>query len=173
MLTLFIASTSLKTTSSKFNRTLQNFKMFFLNSKVGIASSLRRERERLHLKQSEMADQLGVSRSTQICYEKGSTEPTTGYLRSAQSIGADVFSILYGDDVGSGSVDWSRLQQCAEAVEFFCLRFAPSCPTTYRWKMIRELYQALPKSNEIEEPLSLTENLALDTLKKIWASYGK
>lgn len=147
--------------------------MFFLNSKTDVASGLRRERERLQLKQSEMADRLGISRSTQICYEKGSTEPTTGYLRSTQNIGVDVFKILYGDDKDSGSVDWSRLQQCAEAVEFFCLRFAPSCPTSYRWKMIRELYQALPKGDEIEGPLSSSENLALDTLKKIWASYGK
>lgn len=147
--------------------------MFFLNSKTGVASSLRRERERLQLKQSEMADQLGVSRSTQICYEKGSTEPTTGYLRSTQSIGVDVFKVLYGENPGLTPVDWPRLQQCAEAVEFFCLRFAPSCPTTYRWKMIRELYEALSKTAESQPAQPAPENFAFDSLKDIWDNYGK
>lgn len=144
-----------------------------LNSRAALASRLREERERLRFHQTEMAERLGVSRSTQVCYEKASTEPTTGYIRAAQGLGVDAFKVLYGENAGFTPVDWPRLQQCAEAVEFFCLRFAPSCPTTYRWKMIRELYEALSKTAESQSAQTAPENFAFDTLKNIWDNYGK
>ncbi len=144
--------------------------MFFLNPNTEIASGLRRERKRLHLKQSEMANLLGISRFRQICYENGIIQPNLDYLRSAQRIGVDVFGIFCGDDANSGFTgatafnDWPRLWVCAEAVEFFCARFAPSCSTSYRWKMVHQLYQAISKANDADGPESSSDHPSGPTL---------
>lgn len=145
-----------------------------LHLKDGLPERLRKARERLGLKQVEFAERTGVSRSTQIGYEKGVTEPTTGYLRAAQENGVDVAELLF-DTVATGAEslhtnpNWDLIQHCSETVEFFCLRFAPNCPASYRWEMTRQLYdQMVGQSRE-----TASQRPLLEALTKIWADYAK
>lgn len=139
-----------------------------LNPKAMLGAFLREERERLRLRQSEMAEQLGVSRSTQICYENARTEPTTGYLRNAQLIGVDVFKVLYGPENKPTSIIWLRMQQSAEAVEFFCIRNAPTCPSHYRWQMIKTVYTLMLERLPPEADQDTVLTFAMDEVEKAW-----
>jgi transcriptional regulator with XRE-family HTH domain len=145
-----------------------------LRIKDGFADRLRRARERLGLKQVEFAERTGVSRSTQIGYERGVTEPTTGYLRSAQENGVDIAELLFDASASETKClnfdpDWNLIQHCSETVEFFCLRFAPNCPASYRWQMTRKLYDQM--MGQGRKPPD--QRQPLEALTKIWADYAK
>lgn len=147
----------------------------FKNIKDGISVRLRQARERLGMKQSELAGLTGVSRSTQIAYEKGSTAPTTDYLQAAERVGIDIQKLLFDRKEDAQNLiqpDWKLIQECAENVEFFCLRFAPTCPSSFRWKMIAELYATIVKER-IEDERSMSTAVPREVLDKIWADYGK
>jgi transcriptional regulator with XRE-family HTH domain len=145
---------------------------FKLRLKDSLAEHLRLARGALGLKQVEFAHRTGVSRATQIGYEKGVTEPTTAYLRAVQEQGIDLGSLLFEEPTnppgGNGaSPDWALIQHCSETVDFFCLRVAPACPASYRWEMTRKLYSKM--SNKTDT--NATEPAALEVLSKIWSDY--
>jgi DNA-binding XRE family transcriptional regulator len=112
---------------------------------TGISSRLKQAREWLGLSQADMASFGEVSRSTQVSYELGQTAPNTTYLQAIQDRGADVPFVLYGpaaaDIARRADINWASIQQAHEDVEFFCLRFAPNCPSSYRWEMVAQIYQ--------------------------------
>ncbi len=154
----------------------------FFKLKDGIGDRLREARVRLALKQSDLAAIGNISRATQVSYEAGTTEPTTAYLRQVQPSGIDIPFVLFGqshDDAkalldGGLGTDWQRLQQAYEHVDYFLMRFAPACPSSYRWKMVAELYAAIQQSqlttrqdgSQVEfDPLPLSES--------IWTHQGK
>lgn len=148
---------------------------FFTAVNDDIGDRLRVARESLGLTQAELASATGVSRATQINYERGDTEPTTSYLRAAQKQGIDVANLLFGSDLQgaakarSTAPDWTLAQLCMENVEFFCLRFAPTCPASFRWKMAAQLYSILMADEDAE--LAATDPIVL--LNEIWEQYGK
>lgn len=141
-----------------------------------MGSRLRESREGLGKTQAEMADMAGVSRPTQTNYERDVTALNTTYLKTIQDLGADVTYVLTGipdqtlQDRASTPIDWGRVQQAFEDVEFFCIRFAPTCPASYRWKLTAELYQArqLAKLHPKEE--STPEN-TLQLISNLWKAY--
>ena len=150
------------------------------NIRDGVATRLREARELLGLKQAELATLTAISRSTQIAYEKGTTEPTTGYLQAAQRAGLDIDAVLFGprEEIdhaapppARGQPDWVLIQECCDTVDFFCLRFAPTCPASYRWKLIRQLYEALSAAL-LQEP-EAPQPPSLEVLSTLWADYGK
>jgi hypothetical protein len=113
---------------------------------------------------------------TQVSYEAGTTEPTTAYLRAIQTSGIDIPAILFAHpstelDSHAQQVDWQRLQQAFEDVEFFCQRFAPACPASYRWQMIRDLYQAPIALGGSGGDSSQSSPMAL--LSSIWDRFAK
>lgn len=57
---------------------------------------LREERERLGLTQSQMGELAGVTKKSQINYEKGERHPDSVYLAAIAAAGADVLYILTG-----------------------------------------------------------------------------
>ena len=130
------------------------------------------------MSQAEFAQAAGVSRSTQISYEHGDTEPTTAYLRAAESLGVNIGQLMYGVDVfGAQDVspkppNWMLIQQCSETVEFFCIRFAPTCPARFRWEMISQLYLALNSQDSSKEDEGTLPS-PLKLLETIWADYAK
>jgi len=151
---------------------------YFKPVRADIGDRLRVAREGLGLTQAELAQATGVSRATQINYERGDTEPTTAYLRAAQTQGIDVSDLLFGPslldaaDLHSAATDWALVQLCAENVEFFCLRFAPTCPASFRWKMISQLYAILSAGKDVpHSELQTADPRAL--LDAIWEQYGK
>ncbi|MCL2843480.1 MAG: helix-turn-helix domain-containing protein [Oscillospiraceae bacterium] len=62
---------------------------------------LREERERLSLTQTELAEQLGVSRNTIVNYERGASHPRERriYSKLAEIFGVDVNYFLTDDEV--------------------------------------------------------------------------
>jgi transcriptional regulator with XRE-family HTH domain len=147
-----------------------------------LGSRLKYARQTLGWTQAQLAKLGGVSKVTQSSYETGLTEPTTAYLRSIQQSGIDLSEVLYGistqELVARGgvqvSIDWSRLQRCFEDVEFFCQRYAPECPSTYRWKMVAKIYDAhqivaLGAEPEADKAQAQT----MQELSTIWQAFGK
>lgn len=111
---------------------------------AGVSTRLKEARRKLGLSQTDMADLGQVSRSTQLSYETGQTAPTTDYLQVIQGGGADIPLVLYGqaaaDHVRQSKINWASIQQAHEDVEFFCMKFAPNCPSSYRWEMVARIY---------------------------------
>lgn len=147
-----------------------------------LGSRLKYARQTLGWTQAQLAKLGGVSKVTQSSYETGLTEPTTAYLRSIQQSGIDLNEVLYGvstqelDAKGSAqaSIDWSRLQRCFEDVEFFCQRYAPECPSTYRWKMVAKIYDARQIVALGSEPeADKVQAQTMRELSTIWQAFGK
>jgi len=155
---------------------LSNLISNLLSIKADIGHRLRAARADVGLNQADLAVLGHVSRATQISYERGVTEPTTAYLRAIQESGIDIPAVLFAHsskelDSHAQPLDWQRLQQAFEDVEFFCQRFAPQCPASYRWQMVKELYLA-------SIPLSGTGGTAsqsspMTLLSTIWARYAQ
>lgn len=65
-------------------------------NKSNFSARLVEERKRLGLNQTDFGVRGGVSKWTQLNYEKGGTEPDTAYLSRIAESGADVLYILTG-----------------------------------------------------------------------------
>ena len=61
---------------------------------TSIGSRLREERERLGVSQEAFAQSFGVSRRTQIAWEKGEQFPNAEVLSLASALGVDVLYVL-------------------------------------------------------------------------------
>jgi transcriptional regulator with XRE-family HTH domain len=57
---------------------------------------LKAERERLHLRQQDFANAVGVSKTTQFNYESGERAPDGDYLRKATALGVDALFVIAG-----------------------------------------------------------------------------
>jgi hypothetical protein len=57
---------------------------------------LKEARLKLGLKQADLAEAGGVTRTAQVRYESGETAPSTDYIHGIQSTGIDVPFILFG-----------------------------------------------------------------------------
>lgn len=155
---------------------MSNHIFSLLKIKADIGQRLRAARTAAGLKQADLATLGNVARATQISYETGTTEPTTAYLRAIQESGVDIPAVLFAQssselDAKTHPIDWQRLQQAHEDVEFFCQRFAPQCPASYRWQMVKELYLA---------PITLggtgggsPQSSPMTLLSSVWARYAQ
>lgn len=147
-----------------------------------LGSRLKSARQAIGWTQAQLAKLGGVSKVTQSSYETGLTEPTTAYLRSVQESGIDLNEVLYG--VSSSeletqlskrpSIDWDRVQRSFEDVEFFCQRFAPECPSTYRWKMVAKIYEVpqIAASGDSHQT-GKEQAQTMRVLSSIWTELGK
>ncbi len=144
-----------------------------LRIKDRIFVRLKEARNRIGLKQTELAEVGHVSRATQISYETDTTEPTTAYLRKIQSTGIDIPYVLFDSTLSTqdnkfgqvDGVDWALVQQAHEDVEFFCLKFAPSCPQSYRWKLVSQIYSVM-KSGKLNGKSAPTGHQEI--IKSLW-----
>ncbi|MBY0444732.1 MAG: hypothetical protein K2Q15_05925 [Burkholderiales bacterium] len=68
----------------------------FMDKKIDIGLRVAEERNRLGMSQAAFGGQGGVSKGTQLTYEKGTGAPNSDYLVAIASIGADVPYILTG-----------------------------------------------------------------------------
>lgn len=70
-----------------------------------IGERLRKERERLGLSQTALAEVGGVGKTTQIKYEKGTSRPDTAYLSAVSDRGVDVLYVLKGKRSDTAQAD--------------------------------------------------------------------
>lgn len=155
---------------------MSNLISSLLSIKKDIGQRLRAARATVGLKQADLAVLGKVSRATQISYETGATEPTTAYLRAIQQSGVDMPAILFDHssselDAKTHPIDWQRLQQAHEDVEFFCQRFAPQCPASYRWQMVKELYLATITLGGAGS--ASPQSSPMTVLSAVWARYSQ
>jgi len=57
---------------------------------------LKEERLRIGVNQTVLAEKCGVTKNTQLAYEKGERNPDTAYLAAAVSLGVDVLYLITG-----------------------------------------------------------------------------
>lgn len=128
---------------------------------------LREARQRIGLKQVELASIGQVSRVTQVSYETDLTAPNTNYLKLVQGAGIDISYVLFGLDKSSlgeddptVTLDWKLLQHAFEEVEFFCIKAAPNCPSSYRWQLVKRVYEELAslKDSPVSSPQDIVRN---------------
>lgn len=145
--------------------------MFILSN---IGARLKEARRRLGLSQIDLAEAGGVSRSAQINYESQITVPDTNYLERIQSTKVDLPFVLGGHRLvellspanNEQSVDWPLVQQAYDDVAFFCERFAPNCPSSYRWELIAELYRI--NKDKLKSPNSSDRVMRQQEVQKLW-----
>ncbi len=82
-----------------------------------IGSRLKSERKRLNLSQPAIAAFIGISKQSQINYEKGERSPDANYLQTAAQLGMDINFIITGEKVLSALTDKERLALAISAVE--------------------------------------------------------
>lgn len=63
---------------------------------MSIGERLREERDRLKLSQPAVAEAVGVSKKTQIDYEKDRTPPDANYLSIVAGLGFDISYVITG-----------------------------------------------------------------------------
>lgn len=68
-----------------------------------VGSRLRKERERLGLIQTELAEKIGISRTSQQNYENDRRKPDTDYLSRVADLGVDVQYVITGERVRQDS----------------------------------------------------------------------
>lgn len=61
-----------------------------------IGGRLKDERARLRMSQTDLASAAGVSKNTQLNYEKDERNPDAGYLIAVAALGIDVNFVLFG-----------------------------------------------------------------------------
>ena len=60
---------------------------------------LKEERLRIGVNQTVLAEKCGVTKNTQLAYEKGERNPDTAYLAAASSLGVDVLYVITGQRI--------------------------------------------------------------------------
>ncbi len=63
---------------------------------MSVGSRLKSERERLGLKQTDLADTVEINRVSQSNYERDITEPKLEYWEKLDALGFDIYFILTG-----------------------------------------------------------------------------
>ncbi len=134
---------------------------------------LKEARQRLGLKQVDLAAIGQVSRATQVSYESDVTTPNTNYLRLVQGVGLDIPFVLFGvnEDTFAKSasatvVNWKLLQAAFDEVEFFCIKAAPNCPSSYRWQLIQRVYAELITMQDQNDEAQ--NRSAQDIVRTVW-----
>lgn len=141
---------------------------------AGVGSRLKEARKKLGLSQFDVSEAGGVGRTAQVSYESGITAPDTNYLERIQStkidlpfvLGGQSLSDLLNPNLKDQNVNWSLVQQVFDDVAFFCERFAPGCPSSYRWELIAELYRI--NSNKLNAKDSPDRLARQDQIQKLW-----
>lgn len=62
-----------------------------------IGERLKEERNRVGANQTVFAEQCGVTKNTQLAYEKGERSPDANYLAAASTAGIDVLYVVTGE----------------------------------------------------------------------------
>jgi transcriptional regulator with XRE-family HTH domain len=150
------------------------FSLAKLPIKERLFERLREARMRLGLKQSELAEHGEVSRVTQVSYETDATAPNTDYLRRVQAVGVDIPFVLFGEDVelaekAGAHIDWKLVRESVEAVDFFCIKVAPNCPSGYRWQLIQQVYSNIiaARQSSDQSPPAANFELVRDAWERI------
>jgi len=81
-----------------------------MNNLVSLPDRLREERRKMGLNQTDFAGIGGVTKKTQMLYEKGGGNPNSAYLSATAAAGADVLYILTGQRMPIS--DLSREEEC-------------------------------------------------------------
>ena len=76
------------------------------NKNIGLR--LTQERKRLRLSQTELAEALGKTKATQIKYESDETRPDADYFFGLDKLGADIYYIITGQQLGALIADDER-----------------------------------------------------------------
>jgi transcriptional regulator with XRE-family HTH domain len=76
------------------------------NPESSVGARVQEERVRLQLTQAELAERLGISRTSATLYEAGKHLPRAEVLIGLDGLGADVLYILTGRRLGTENVDF-------------------------------------------------------------------
>lgn len=98
-----------------------------------IGERLKKERNRLNISQTKMAEIGGVTKQSQINYESGKRYPDAKYLAEIAKIGVDIYYILLGNSkeisFDNNENDFveaveSRLEKCKKNLKEFEINLA-------------------------------------------------
>lgn len=128
-----------------------------VSSMQNFGSRLREEREKLHLSQTELANQLGIHRNTQARYESGQREPDAGYLEAVRAAGVDVEYVINGSvgsrkrySLGDRSPDPDLLAQVIAGVETAATTLGVVLSSDKKARTVVMLYRAFSASGSID-----------------------
>ena len=121
---------------------------------------LREERRHIKYTQQELADQLRVSKRTQVNYEKDIRPPDIHYLANADELGLDIMYVVTGQriqEISENRFDWQTLSNAIEATDQWLFERHQKMPHKRKMKLIKLLYFYFNGNTEntIEEIFSL------------------
>lgn len=124
------------------------------NSSFG--DRIRAERRRLGLSQEELAEQLGVSRSSVAYYEADRTVPDLDFLAHADTVGMDVLYVVFGrhsTEQAGLALDWDLLASILQGIRGWCTNAGLSMPVEKEVAIAKLLYSQFAKAKVIDAEL--------------------
>ena len=95
-----------------------------MTKKASFGERIRQERKRLRLSQEELAERLGVSRSSVAFYEAERTQPDLSFLVNADAIGMDASYLVFGrrgPEQAGQQFDWDLLASIIQGIREWSL----------------------------------------------------
>lgn len=113
---------------------------------MSIGERIRKERERCKMTQPEFGALAGVTKTSQINYEKGTRSPDANYLAAIAKAGVDISYIITGQEALTQSALDQELANFAsawEAIEKELERQGKTLPPSKKRQAAEALYQAV------------------------------
>lgn len=141
---------------------------------MNIGLRLKEERERLGLSQTALALIGGVGKTTQIKYEKGSSNPDSAYLSAVSKEGVDILYVLEGQRLGtpdaqpleiyddrSAPIDVEQLVHIAVQLEVVAKEAGKSLPTAKLIEVAADVYNYFQHEEGVKDVDKLNRTLKL------------
>ncbi len=124
------------------------------NSSFG--DRIKAERRRLGLSQEDLAEKLGVSRSSVAYYEAARTVPDLDFLVHADDAGMDVFYIVFGrhsSEQAGLALDWDLLASILQGIRGWCTNAGLTMPVEKEVAIAKLLYSQFAKAKLVDAEL--------------------
>lgn len=113
------------------------------------ALRLRQERSRLGLTQAELAQIGGVSKTSQVAYEAGSTNPDIAYLSRVREAGVNVGWVMSGTSE-VGEVEWGLVNEILALIDEWVGERGKPPTASERGDLLRTLYAQFSGGRRID-----------------------
>lgn len=119
-------------------------------------SRIKDERKRLRISQGELAERLGVSRSSIAFYETERTVPDVDFLVQADAIGMDTSYLVFGrrgTEQAGRLLDWDLLASILQGIREFCAEAGLTVSPEKEIAIAKLLYGQFARASAVDAEL--------------------
>lgn len=133
---------------------------------IDFSGRLKAERKRLGLNQTDFGALLGVTKQTQMLYEKGQRKPDADYLMAATKHDIDVHYLIYGEGVTEQPtlIDHELMDHIIERLEAMAKELNKQWPANKLMRTAVQVYNFVQEGDDVdtEEKMDRVLRLVVD-----------